>query len=80
MSSPSSPAGPDPRRDEVHWAGPGHRARIAAAVLAIVLAALTMLIVNRAWKRAPHPHAAPPRAVEVRIVPSPRTAASLPSR
>ena len=71
MSPDSSPAGLDRADAGGHWAGPSRRARIVAAALAIVFAALTVVVVSLLWKRAPAPARPPPTSVEVKLVPSP---------
>jgi hypothetical protein len=73
MPSESSPA----RSDSSPWAGPGLRARAIAVALAIVLAALTFVVVNGVWRHAAPPPAPRASSVEVKLVPfSPPPAAS----
>ena len=65
MSSGSSR--PKPELAGGPWAGPSRRARLAAAALAVVFAALTVGVVSLLWKHRPSPA---PTSVEVKLVPS----------
>lgn len=73
MSSGPSPAGTGPSPSVGDWAGPSRRARAAAVVLAVVVAVLLFLVVNRVWHgAAPTPRPVKPSPIEVRLVrPSP---------
>jgi hypothetical protein len=53
-----------------HWAGPGRRARVLAAVLAIAFAVITFAVVGFAWRRAAPPPRPISTSVEVKLVPA----------
>lgn len=76
MSSGASPANENPSPSVDDWAGPSRRTRAAAMVLAVVIAVLVFLVVNRVWHgAAPAPKPAKPASVEVQLVgPSPKSA------
>jgi hypothetical protein len=69
----STPRDDEPHRyvsPAKHWAGPGRRARVLAAALAIVFAAITFAVVSLVWRRAAPPPRPMPTSVEVKLVPA----------
>ena len=73
MAAGSSPADAAASPSIDDWAGPSRRARAIAAMVAVVIAVLVFLVVNRVWHgAAPTPRPAKPSPVEVQLVrPSP---------